>query len=216
MAENQKISLLVVDDHQFIHAGLSAFCDSQAEDLEVVGLALNGQEAVTRYLNRRPDVVVMDIDLKNPGMDGIDTIKALREVDPAARIVVVSTWEDEQTVESALNAGAEGYMPKRTSSYKDVIDAVRHVNAGYRKLSPDVEPGTHNNRTHNSVHKLTRHEHEVLSLLVKGWSNGRIAAEFGFNDYTVGKYINSIFSKLGVSNRSEAVVTALKLNIYRM
>jgi DNA-binding NarL/FixJ family response regulator len=199
----QTIRILIIDDHPVVRYGLSAFFDAQP-DLAVVGCAESGEEGVEMFHRFHPDVTIMD--LRMPGMTGVEAIRAILRAKPKARIIVLTTYQTDEDIHQALDAGAQGYLLKAAPGAQ-LAGAVRRVHAGFRCIPPDIERAAAS-RTPNA--DLTPREREVLGLIVKGLSNRRIADALGISEGTVKWHVNIILERLGVEDRTQAAVTALQ------
>jgi DNA-binding NarL/FixJ family response regulator len=203
MSKPEKIRVLVVDDHPIVRLGVTAIINAQ-QDMEVVAQTGTGQEAIELFRQHKPDVTLMDLRL--PGMSGVEAIRSIREAHPRARFVVLTTYEGDEDIHQALAAGAQGYLVKGMS-HEALVDALRRVHAGTRYLPPPVARSLAA-RTPNS--ELSVREREVLSLIVHGKSNKEIAALLGITEATVKCHVSVILARLGVSDRTQAVVAALQ------
>jgi len=206
MSKPEKIRVLVVDDHPIMRLGVAAIINAQP-DMQVVGQAGTGQEAIDLFAQHKPDVTLMDLRL--PGMSGVDAIRSIRATHPRARFVVLTTYEGDEDIHQALAAGAQGYLVKGMS-HEALVDALRRVHAGSRFLPPPVARSLAA-RTPNS--ELTLREREVLALIVHGQSNKEIAASLGITEATVKCHVSVILNRLGVNDRTQAVVAALQRGI---
>lgn len=200
---NEAIRILIVDDHPVVRYGLSALFEAQP-DMAVVACAESGAEGLSLFHQHRPDVII--IDLRMPGMSGVATIRSILESDPKARIIVLTTYRTDEDIHQALDAGARGYLLKAAPG-SQLADAVRRVHSGYRFIPPDIQRAAAS-RTPNA--DLTPREREVLGLIVKGLSNKRIAEALGISEGTVKWHVNIILERLGVEDRTQAAVAALK------
>lgn len=209
MSTPEKIQVLVVDDHPLTRLGVAAMIDAQ-RDMRVAAEAGTGGEAIGRFLEHRPDVTLMDLRL--PGMTGVEAIRAIRRRDSDARFVVLTTYEGDEDIHQALAAGAQGYLLKGMS-HETLLDAIRRVHAGMRFLPPPVQRSLAA-RLPNS--ELSGREREVLALLAHGKSNRQIAGELGITEATVKCHVSVILSRLGAEDRTQAVVTALQRGIVHM
>lgn len=200
-----QIRVLVVDDHPVVRQGLRMFLDLQ-DDIAVVGEGADGAEALDLVAQLRPDVVLLD--LKMPGVDGVQTLRELRERDETPKVLVVTSFTDPSAVVPAIRAGAAGYV------YKDVAPealaaGIRSVHAGHSLLAPEVtallaageqrDPG---------LSTLTAREREVLAELARGRSNREIARGFRLAEKTVKTHVSNILMKLGVADRTQAALYA--------
>ena len=203
MSTASKFGVLVVEDHPIMRLGIAAIIDAQP-DMKVCGQAGSGADAVRMFQKCRPDVTLMDLRL--PGMSGLDAIRAIRRDDPAARCVVLTTYEGDEDIHQALQAGAAGYLIK-AMSHDTLVDALRRVHAGARFLPTPVAQSLAT-RTPNS--DLSPREREVLSLMVQGKSNREIGAALKITEATVKCHVGVILERLGVTDRTQAVITALQ------
>ena len=193
----------MVDDHPIVSLGLAAFINAQPA-MKVIAQAGTGEEAVELFRYHQPDVVLMDLRL--PGMSGVDAIRVIRTEYPQSRFVVMTTYEGDEDIYQALEAGAQAYLIKCMQP-SALVDAVLKVHAGLKVIPASVAKNLAA-RTPNSA--LTDRERDVLGLIVKGQSNKQIAAELGITEGTVKCHVNVILSRLGVNDRTEAAVAALK------
>jgi DNA-binding NarL/FixJ family response regulator len=203
------ITVLAADDHPLIRAGLAAVIGVEP-DMVLAGEATNGEEALERYRELRPDVVLMD--LRMPVMDGLTAIRAIIAEVPAARIVALTTYDGDEDIHRALEAGAKGYLLKdmlRT----EVLRAIRAVHRGQRSIPAPVAARL---AEHTPRVELTPRELEVLHLVAKGFSNREIGGVLGRTEGTVKVHLKNILEKLEVDDRTEAVTTALQRGFIRL
>jgi len=198
-----RFRVLVVDDHPIMRLGIAAIINAQ-KDMKVCGQAGSGEDAIRLFEEQSPDVILMDLRL--PGMSGLEAIRAIRRKDPAARCVVLTTYEGDEDIHQALAAGAAGYIIK-AMSHDTLVNALRKVHAGSRFLPAPVSQSLAA-RTPNS--DLSPREREVLSLMVHGQSNKEIAATLGITEATVKCHVSVILERLGVTDRTQAVIAAVK------
>lgn len=208
MAEPTPIRVMIVDDHDMVRRGLAAFLRVKPE-LELVGEARDGQEALHVCAMVRPDVVLMDLVM--PRMSGAEAIRAIRARWPAVQVVALTSFEERELVREALGAGAISYLLKNVS-VDDLAAAIHAAHAGRSTLAPEairalVEPGQAQPDFH---YDLTERECEVLALLVKGLSNPEIADRLIVSRATAKAHVSNILSKLGAANRAEAVALAVQ------
>jgi DNA-binding NarL/FixJ family response regulator len=205
----EKIRVLLVDDHLVVRLGLSAMINIQ-QDMEVVADASNGTVALELYRKLKPDVAI--VDLRLPGLSGLEIIEGIRGEFPDARIVVLSSYDGDEDIYRALQLGAMAYLLKDMLS-EDLIEVIRAVHAGKRRLPPMVA-----NRlaARLPLSSLTHREKDVLSLIAKGLSNKEIAYSLGISISTVKMHLTTILDKLGVGDRTQAVINALKRGIIRL
>jgi DNA-binding NarL/FixJ family response regulator len=204
-----RICVLVADDHPVVRTGLAAVITQQPQ-LELVAEAEDGFQAVTKFREHRPDVVLMD--LRMPGMDGVAAIRAIRSEFPDARILALTTYEGDVDIHRALEAGARGYLLK-DMLLTDVLTAIRAVHRGERVIPPVVAARL---AEFTPRADLTAREVEVLQLVARGLSNPAVARAIGRTDETVKLHLKNIFAKLGVADRTEAVTVALSRGILHL
>jgi DNA-binding NarL/FixJ family response regulator len=200
------IRILVVDDHPVLREGIAALINGQP-DMKLVAEASNGHEALAQYRLHRPDVTLMDLQM--PTMSGIETIIAIRDESPYARIIVLTTYGGDVQVVRALKAGARGYVLKG-QVHKALLDTIRAVNAGQKRISPEVAVEL---ADHAGEEELTAREIAVLRLMTLGNKNKEIAAQLRISDETVKSHVTNILEKLGANDRTHAVTTALRRGI---
>jgi len=203
MNPEQRTRILVVDDHPLLRLGVAAIIDAQS-DMRVIAQAGSGEEAVRLFRKHRPDITMMDLRL--PGMSGLEALRAIRQEDPHAKCLVLTTYEGDEDIHQALAAGALGYIIKGMS-HETLVDALRRVRSGSLFLPPPVMRSLAD-RTPNL--DLSPREREVLSLMVRGESNKEIANELGITEATVKCHVSVILQRLGVNDRTQAVIAALQ------
>ena len=204
------IRILLVDDHEMVRLGVSTYLQTQP-DMDVVGEAVNGKEAVDKALDLRPDIILMDMVM--PLMNGAEATAAIIAQWPEAKIVIVTSFLDDDKVYPALEAGAVSYILK-TSNAKRIADAIRDTLKGQTVLEPEVTTKMmqkmrtgNNHRLHDD---LTEREREILLLLAKGKTNQEIADELFIALKTVKTHVSNLLSKLEVQDRTQAVIYAFK------
>jgi NarL family two-component system response regulator LiaR len=206
------IRVLLVDDHAVVREGLRAFLELQ-DGVEVVGEAADGEEAVAEATRLTPDVILMDLVM--PKLDGVGAMRRLRESVPSARVVVLTSFLDDERVLPAIQAGAAGYLLKNTEP-AELARAVRAAQAGDAIIDPTVAArlvsALSNDRLagRDPADQLTRREREVLDLIVRGRSNKRIALELGIAEKTVKTHVGHVLAKLGVTDRTQAALLAVR------
>jgi two-component system NarL family response regulator len=202
------IRLLIVDDHVMIRLGLAALMADEP-DIEIVGEARNGTEAIKLFDRLLPDVTIMDGIL--PDIHGVDATRAILKTHPHARIILVSINESAEDIHRAIEAGVAGYVPK--SQNQDVIvRAVRTVAAGQRFLEPEL---AHRLAARASTNALSQRELDVLRLLANGMVNKQIGVELGLSENTVKTHVARIMGKLGVHDRTSLAMKAVSLGLLR-
>lgn len=197
-----RIGLLIVDDHPIVREGLVAIINRRA-DMEVVAEAATGQEAVQMFREYQPDVTLMDLRMKE--MDGLEAIRAIRQENAQARIIVLTTFDADEEIYRAFCAGVFAYVLK-DAPREQLLSTIRSVHAG-QKCLPDYVARKLAMRVTSAA--LTPSEHRVLEFMAKGLRNRSIAGSLGVAEGTVKSHVNSIFSKLGVHSRTAAVTCAL-------
>jgi len=208
MSKTGPIRVLLVDDHAVVRSGLSAFLLAY-DELELVGEASSGEEAVRLCDRLQPDVVLMDLVM--PGMDGAQATRAIRERCPAIQVIALTSFKEKELVEGAMEAGAIGYLLKDVSA-DELAKAIREAHAGRPTLAPEAAQALIQARHEPQKigFDLTQREREVLALLVEGLNNPEIAERLVVSRSTIKFHVSSILSKLGVASRTEAVALAVK------
>jgi DNA-binding NarL/FixJ family response regulator len=206
MKPEGEIRLVIADDHPVMRDGLKAAL-SAMHDIVVVGQAADGANAVACFETLRPDVVLMD--LRMPGMDGLQAIAAIRRVDPNARIVVLTTYPGDVLVRQAIEAGAMSYLLK-TASLDEIIAAIRHAVEGRSDIAREVVGEL---RRHAADEALTAKELRVLELVASGLKNRQIGEALFISEETVKTRLKNILAKLGASDRTHAVTIATQRGI---
>jgi len=200
------IRLLIVDDHPAFRAGLVTLLADQ-KDLRVVAQCGDGRDALELFRRERPDVVLMDLRL--PGLSGVEAILAIRQEFPDARVIVLTTYDSDEDIFRAIQSGAKSYLMKDMSK-AEIVGAIRAVHAGQERLPPSIADRLAERRRRP---ELTLREMEVLQLLVKGRSNKEIASGLSIAEDTVKSHLKTLFTKLGVQDRTAAAVSAIRYGI---
>jgi NarL family two-component system response regulator LiaR len=203
------IRILLVDDHAVVREGLRAFLELQ-DGLEVVGEAQDGEEAVAQAARLKPDVILMDLVM--PKLDGVAAMRRLRESAHRARVVVLTSFLEDERLLPAIQAGAAGYLLKNTEP-AELARAIRAAHAGEAVIDPTVAArlvAALADGARTPSEDLTRREREVLELIVRGRSNKRIALELGIAEKTVKTHVGHMLAKLGVADRTQAALLAVR------
>jgi two-component system, NarL family, response regulator len=207
--ESGKIKILVVDDHPIMRFGIATIVNA-TPDMETVAQAGSGEEAIELYDKHLPDITLMDLQL--PGMSGVDAVRTIIARHGDARFVVLTTYEGDEDIHQALEAGARSYIIKGMP-HDALVSALRRVHSGGRFLPAPVSRAL-SSRTPNS--DLSSREHQVLKLIVKGRNNKEIASELGITEATVKCHVGVILSRLNVSDRTQAAVAALQRGLVHL
>jgi len=204
---NRRIRVLCVDDHRIVREGIALIIKRQP-DMDVVGMAATGEEALELFKSCHPDVTLMDLRLR--GMSGVEAIKAIRRLDSSARVVVLTMYQGDEDIYRALQAGATTYLLKDTLA-DDLIQVIRDVKAGKQ---PVVSPEVQARLAERSVRpELTPRELEILQLISQGMQNKEIAASLGISEATTQVHVKNILAKLDVRHRTAALNVALRRGI---
>ena len=214
------VRILIVDDHEVVRDGISVMMGRQ-QDFAVVGEAENGTEAVQKALDLRPEVVLMD--LRMPRMDGVEAMRQIRSQDPGIKFIVLTTYDSDEYIFDAIEAGAKGYLLK-DASREELFQAVRAVHRGESLIEPGVASKVLDRLAQLSrqVHQpqvpqiLSEREREVLQLMARGSPNKSIAASLSISESTVKTHVANIFQKLEVNQRTEAVTKAMSMGIIKL
>jgi two-component system, NarL family, response regulator len=209
MAEAAKITILIVDDHPIMRVGIAAIIDA-TPDMTAIAQAGSGEEAVELFDKHLPDITLMDLRL--PGMSGVETIRTITARHRDAKFVVLTTYEGDEDIHQALQAGARSYIIKGMP-HDALVSSLRRVQAGGRFLPSPVSRAL-NSRIPNS--DLSAREREVLELIVKGKSNKEIAFQLGITESTVKCHVSVILMRLNVGDRTQAVVSALQRGLIHL
>ena len=202
----QSIRVLVVEDHHVVRQGLVALLNV-VDSLEVVGEAADGVEAITQFRKQQPDITL--VDLRLPRLSGVEVIERIRLETPQARFIVLTTYDGDEDIYRALEAGARAYLLKGMTT-EELIATIRAVHAGKQHIPPAIAERL---AERMGTEELTERESEVLEQIVRGKSNKEIAAELGISEATVKTHINSLLGKLGVTDRTQAATAAIQRGI---
>ena len=214
MGEDEKIRILVADDHPMLREGLVAVLGTQP-DFEVVSEAADGSEVVRLAERLKPDVMLLDLEM--PEMDGVAALEKLRDAGSAVQTIVFTAYDTDERILGALRAGARGYLLKGASR-AEIFDAIRTVHAGGSLLQPVVTGRLldHMSREQTSPEPLTPREFEVLGLLALGLTNREIAGRLFISERTVKFHVSSLMHKLGAENRTETVTIAAQRGLIQL
>jgi DNA-binding NarL/FixJ family response regulator len=207
--EKRAIRILIVDDHPVVQAGLSSMLATH-EEVEVIGSASSGDEALMMVRQDMPDILLLD--LRMPGMNGIDTLHALKEMKASVRVIILTSFETDENIYRAVQAGAQGYLLKNTSQCQ-MLEAIATVHAGKRYIPNQIAARLAERMLRSN---LTARESEILEMLAKGLTNKQIGSALTISENTVRNHVNSIMEKLEVSDRTEAVAVAIQQGIIQI
>jgi DNA-binding NarL/FixJ family response regulator len=203
--------VLIADDHPLFRNGMRALLAAD-QDTEVVAEATTGEEAIELAASLQPDVILMDVQM--PGMSGIEATRRILHTSPHIRILIVTMYEDDHSVFTAMRAGARGYLLKGAGP-DEVLRAIQAVGSGEAIFSPSIATrlidffaSLQPTALPQALPELTEREHEILTLIARGLSNAAIAKQLGLSNKTVSKYVSNIFSKLQVADRTQAMLRA--------
>ena len=203
------IRILAVDDHPVVRQGIAGMLALEA-DMNLVGQASNGREAIQQFRTHRPDITLMDLQM--PEMNGLDALIAIRNEYPDAKVIMLTTYTGDVQILRALKAGAWGYLLKSTL-HRDLLHTIRSVYEWKKALSPEV---SYEVAEHGTDEALTPREVDVLRLIAAGNSNKRVADKLSIGEASVKSHVENILSKLGANDRTHAVTIALKRGIIEL
>ena len=209
MRNTDRLRVLIADDHPVVREGLAALINRRT-DMVVVAEASSGREAVEQFLRHRPDVALLD--LRMPEMGGVEVITAIREKVPTARIILLTTFDEDEGIYQGLRAGAKAYLLKDVRR-DDLLNCIRAVHEGQTIIPPLIAAKLAGRLT---TSELTRREVQVLQSVAHGNGNKEIAASLSISEGTVKTHVSSILAKLGAADRTQAVTIALKRGILRL
>jgi DNA-binding NarL/FixJ family response regulator len=206
MVAIKAIRIMIADDHPMLRDGVAAMLESEP-DMLLVGEASDGADAVRRHAALRPDVTLMDLQM--PGMGGLSAIRAIRKEHPRARILVLTTYDGDAQAAEALRAGAAGFLLK-TTLRRELLDTIRAIHAGRRHVPAAIAREI---ALHAADESLSAREQAVLALVAEGLANKEIAWKLGLAEDTIKTHLKNVFAKLGVADRTLAVITAMRRGI---
>lgn len=212
-----KIKLLLVDDHSLVRQGIKQILELE-EDLEVIGQASDGEEAIKKAQELKPDIILLDINM--PKLNGINTLRKLKDIDTTTKVIMLTFYEDREYIFETLNLGVNGYILKDAES-ESLIKAIRDVYNGSSYIHPsiamEVIKKTENKDNHGEEKsKLTKREYEVLILIAEGLNNRKIADRLYISEKTVKNHVSNIFKKIKVNDRTQAAIYAYRHNIKKI
>ncbi len=218
----KKIKVLIVDDHQVVREGLSAVLRTK-EDVQVVGEVRNGQEAVEKARELKPDVILMDISM--PVMDGVEATRIIKNENPEIGVVVLTMHEEEEFIFELVKAGATGYLLKDSDS-SQILKAIRSIYGGESLIHPSIATkilaefsqlsGNKGKRSKKAQQELTAREIEILQQVAEGKTNKEIASELNLSEKTIKNHVRNIFHKLHVYDRTQAAFHALRKGLIKL
>jgi DNA-binding NarL/FixJ family response regulator len=203
------IRILIVDDHPVVQAGLTSMLNTN-DGIEVVGSASGGVEALRMLAERKPDILLLD--LRMPGMNGIDTLLAMQKMKSPARAIVLTSFETDENIYRAVQAGAQGYLLKDTPQ-EQMLEAIMSVHAGKRFIPKEIAARLADRMLRSN---LTARELEILGMLAKGLTNKQIGCALAISENTVRNHLKCVMSKLEVSDRTEAVAVAIQQGVIQV
>lgn len=212
-----KIRVLIVDDHSLLRQGLSQLLSLET-DIDVIGTAQDGEEAIAKCQELKPDVVLMDINM--PKVNGIQALRRIKDIGFKAKVIMLTIHDDREYLYETMNLGAEGYVLKDTDS-ESLVEAIRSVHGGSIYIHPSLTDD-YMKKTNRSVVEneggstLTKREYEVLVLIAEGSNNKEIAEKLYISEKTVKNHVSSIFKKIGVNDRTQAAIYAYKNSIKKL
>lgn len=215
----KKIKILLVDDHSLVRQGLKQILELEG-DIEIIGQAGDGEEALVKVQQLKPDIVLLDINM--PKLNGIKTLRRLKDLDKTTKVIMLTFHEDQEYLFETINLGANGYVLKDSES-ECLIKAVRDVYKGSTYIHPNLTTGLvrefsrkSNDEDEAKENKLTRREYEVLTLIAEGLNNKEIANSLFISEKTVKNHVSNIFKKIDVNDRTQAAIYAYKHNIKKI
>lgn len=221
MLDENKISVIIADDHMLMREGLKQLLELE-EDIYVIAQSGTGEETIDKVLKFKPDVLLLDINM--PKLNGIDTLRRLRDLGVETKIIMLTIHEDREYLYETLRMGADGYILKDCDA-DSLIKAIRDVKSGKMYVQPSIASmliegidgkADESNEILQKVKSLTKREYEVLTLIAEGLNNKDIADKLFISEKTVKNHVSSIFKKIGVNDRIQAAIFAYKNNIKKI
>ena len=211
--EKPMLKIIIADDHQIVRRGLRMTIEAE-KDLKVLAEAVNGTEVLALIKKHSPDVVLMDLQM--PELDGVETLKAIRPEFPELPVLILTSFTDDAHVYAALRAGASGFLLKEMGG-DELVEAIRGAAKGKPQLHPDIAKRlmAHAPMPEDPFGKLTEREHEILKLLGRGMSNKEIAVKLTLTEMTVKGYVSDVLMTLGVSDRTQAALMAVRFGLVK-
>lgn len=215
------IKVLIADDHSLMRQGLKKILEME-NDIDVIGLAEDGEIAIQRCIDLKPDIVLLDINM--PNMNGIQALRRIKDMGLSARVIMLTIHDDREYLLETVNIGAEGYVLKDADS-ASLIKAIRSVNEGNTYIHPTLadelvkrykSKDGQSPKIINGKDKMTRREYEVITLIAEGLNNKEIAEKLYISEKTVKNHVSNIFKKINVSDRTQAAIYAFKHNIKKI
>lgn len=211
-----KIKILLVDDHSLVRQGIKQILELE-KDIKVIGQAADGEEAIEKVKELKPDIVLLDINM--PKLNGIQTLRRLKDMDNTIKVMMLTFHKDKEYLYEIINIGADGYIIKDAES-DSLIKAIRDVYSGETYIHPNLSTklvrGLNNQGKKEDVPRLTRREYEVLTLIAEGLNNRDIASSLFISEKTVKNHVSNIFKKIDVNDRTQAAIYAYKNNIKKI
>lgn len=219
MMGNRNISVMLVDDHDLIREGIKQILELE-DDIDVIGQANNGEDAIQEAVEYNPNVILLDINM--PKMNGIDVLRRLKDLGVRSRVIMLTIHDDREYILETMKIGADGYILK-DSDAESLVRAIRDVSRGQTYVQPSIASllaergmGNEEDEDFQKVNALTKREYEVLTLIAEGLSNKNIADKLYISEKTVKNHVSSIFRKIEVNDRIQAAIFAFKNDIKKL
>jgi DNA-binding NarL/FixJ family response regulator len=223
----KKIRILLADDQKVFVESLKTYLEESSQELKVIGLAANGQEVIEAVERDRPDIVLMDV--RMPVVDGVEATKVIHKKYPEVKIVMLTTFDDEEYLHTALNHGASGYLLKEDIDATELFDAIKATSSGSvlfsphiasKLINPEIKPDKNDRSSDkqsalpNWYHNLSKKERKIVKLILEGYDNKEISERMFLVEQTVKNYVSIIYSKLGTHDRVQTIKKALEIQDY--